>query len=335
MLDKRKVKRELVRIVKQIVNIPSAINDQFFSTMYYDLFLASKVSIVQGEVPLKDKAAVFLIFPTLGLTVGHLDSLRYINSAGYSPVVVSNCPLTDEDVGFLRPLAHKIVVRPNYGYDFGGYRDGIRLLKGEVDKISNLVIFNDSCWFPLPNSKCWLETAERMRVDFAGALPHTNSKWFISVSSPRDLGGTKESDNNSLHYGSFALMFSREALARKEFWIFWDRLRLSSSKNRTVKYGEKKLSKFMFTNGFSHASALTEHDIAYSVRHSSRTQHAEELRVFLANGGLPAYALPGHLWSRFGYMFLKKKADGRPLENRSSKLDDFAARASQLLRDKT
>lgn len=333
MLKKEKVKRELIRIVNQIINIPSAVFDRFFSTLYYDFFLARQISVIQGNVPLKEKVAVFLIFPDRGLTVGHLDSLRYIHAAGYSPVIVSNCPLSNKDVEALQPLAHKIVLRPNFGYDFGGYRDGIRLLKGDKDKILNLAIFNDSCWFPLPNSKCWLETAERMRVDFVGALSHSNTKWFATVSFPVGLSREKETDKNSLHYGSFALMFSRSALQRKEFWTFWENIRLSSSKNRTVKFGEKALSKFMFTHEFSHATPITEHDIAYSIRHTAQTQLTEELRVFLTTGGLPAYALPGHLWTKFGYMFLKKKVNGCPLDNRSAELDEIAARASQLLRD--
>lgn len=335
MLKKEKVKRELIRIVNQIINIPSAVFDRFFSTLYYDFFLARQISVIQGNVPLKEKVAIFLIFPNRGLTVGHLDSLHYILAAGYSPVIVSNCPLNHEDVGFLQPLSHKIVQRPNFGYDFGGYRDGIRLLKGDINKISNLVIFNDSCWFPLPNSKCWLETAERMRVDFAGALSHSSMKWFNALNFSRGVGATPETYFKHFHYGSFALMFSRGAFTRKEFWNFWDKLKLSSSKDKTVKYGEQALSTLMFTHGFSHAVAVTEHDVAYSIRHLAPTQLTAELRAFHMNGGYPAYALAGHLWKSFGYMFLKKKFNGLPLENRAPELDDFERTASLLIRDLT
>lgn len=340
VLKKGKLKRELARIAKQVQNLPVTLRDlppvffdRFLSTKYYDYFLAHKVESTQGDLPHRGKVAIFLIYPNLGLTIGHIDSLKCILSAGYSPLIVSNCVLSEDDIQRLKPLAHRILVRPNYGYDFGGYRDGIRLLKGDRASLSNLVILNDSCWFPLPNSKNWLEIAEGMGVDFAGALSHSGPKWINAINDQHLTHSQRRRHQEHFHFCSFALMFSRGALDSEEFWNFWDRLRLSSSKDRTVKYGEQALSTFMFKNGFSHMVAVSEEDLAESINSLRLPQQTEELQIFHVEGGYPAYALTEHLWTQFDYMFLKKKLNGTPVDFKSAPLKDFAKAAGRRLRD--
>lgn len=340
VLKRGKLKRELARLGKQFQNLPSTLRDlqpmffdRFLSTLYYDYFLAHKVESIEGGLPRREKVAIFLIYPNLGLTIGHIESLKCILSAGYSPLIVSNCVLSEDDIQRLRPLAYRILVRPNYGYDFGGYRDGIRLLKGDHASLSNLVILNDSCWFPLPNSKNWLEIAEGMGVDFAGALSHSGPKWINAINNPQTTHSQRRRYQEHFHFCSFALMFSRGALRREEFWSFWDHLRLSSSKDRTVKYGEQALSTFMFKNGFSHMVAVSQEDLAESIKNLRPPQQTEELQIFHAEGGYPAYALTEHLWTQFDYMFLKKKLNGTPVDFKSAPLKEFAKAAGRLLCD--
>lgn len=302
--------RELVRICRNIYGFPSFLFDNLFSTFYYDYFLKRGVVAINGDLPFRGKCAIFLIFPEPNLNIGHLDSLNYFNMEGYSPIVVSNALISDEELELLRPITHKVIIRPNFGYDFGGYRDGILSLYCRRYELSHLALFNDSCWFPLHDSVSWLPVAEKMNVDFAGALAHAGADWynFLTEAEMSKKGNRKYLD--LYHYCSFALLFSRGALERKDFWNFWENLRISSSKDRTIRYGERALSKFMFNKNFSHHVSITNSDIMDSLRAIKGEKMTSEVSTFMDRQGWPAYALREHLWSHFRFMFMKKKFDG-------------------------
>ncbi len=266
--------------------------------------------MIGGDLPFREKCAIFLIFPEPNLNIGHLESLNYINMEGYSPIVVSNAPISDEELELLRPITHKVIIRPNFGYDFGGYRDGILSLYFRRHDLNHLALFNDSCWFPLHDSISWLSIAERMSVDFAGALAHAGMDWYDVLTDPKVSKKRMKKHLSLYHYCSFALLFSRGALEREDFWHFWRRLRISSFKERTIRYGERALSKFMFSNNFSHRVSITNNDIVNSLQLTSEEKKAGEVSKFMDQQGWPAYALREQLWSYFHFMFIKKKFDG-------------------------
>ena len=91
------------------------------------------------------KVAIYLIFPTSGVQESHLSAIEYIASSGYSPLVVSNLFLGDSDRQEVRSRCWQLIERPNYGFDFGGYRDGVLQLASSLHELTRLVIVNDSC----------------------------------------------------------------------------------------------------------------------------------------------------------------------------------------------
>lgn len=324
-----KIKREIVRVLRQLLKSGSIFFDHFLSTLYYDLFLAGQMKEIAGRIPVGRKVAIYLIFPEPALNRGHLASLQYMAAEGYAPVVVSNSPMSNAELELLKDHSFKIILRPNYGYDFGGYRDGIRSVRGLRSKLTHLVLFNDSCWFPLPKSKSWLATAEAMDADFSGALSHGGSDWFEAISAEAGKDAARKKHAKLFHYCSFALMFSRRALQDDAFWKFWDRLRISSSKDRTVKFGERALSTFMFQSGLTCAVSLSEQTLAQSLRALPPKRMTAEVRDFLRAGGWPAYALREYLWRDFGFMFLKKRFMGDPMETEVADLDLFVRSMSE------
>ncbi|MEI6798681.1 MAG: rhamnan synthesis F family protein [Pseudomonadota bacterium] len=327
----QKVINEIVRIVRQVLNVPSTLFDHVLARFYYDLILASKIKTVKGSVVLSEKCAIYLVFPDPFLSQGHLTSIKYLLSEGYAPVVVSNAPLSQAELDLIRPFAHQILIRPNFGYDFGGYRDGILAVYPERNRIRRLAIFNDSCWFPLPDSKSWLAAAEAMNVDFAGALAHADMDWLDVLVDPTISDKRLKRHKKLFHYCSFALLFSRGALEKDIFWQFWRRLRISSSKHRTIRYGERALSNFMFKTGFSHAVSTSQEDIAQSLKALPEAQKTTEVRLFLQQGGWPAYALREHLWTTFHLMFLKKRFQGALMTTQRSDLSGVIAEQSKPL----
>jgi hypothetical protein len=65
-------------------------------------------------------------------------------------------------------LSHMIVERPNFGYDFGGYRDGVWLI-GKLGLRPREVLFlNDSVWFPILKNATLLAEMRATSQDYVG-----------------------------------------------------------------------------------------------------------------------------------------------------------------------
>lgn len=226
-------------------------------TIYNDRILRPKRVHISGAQPITAKVAIFLIFPTNGVQDSHLHSLRYMVENGYSPFVVSNSPLSDADIAKLLPISWRITIRQNFGYDFGGYRDSILDLAPTLSEISNLVLLNDSTWFPIPKTMNWLQTAEENPADFVGATRSGFTGKF-SVKNFRTNRWSFRTSARNFHYGSFAIMIKRDILKAKDFLVFWQKLGLSQGKFRTIKRGERGLTRWALRMQHSHA-ATSDH----------------------------------------------------------------------------
>ena len=86
-----------------------------------------------------------------------------------------------------------IFERPNFGYDFGGYKDAFLYIIENNLSVERLILLNDSTWFPISSEKDLIRQMEQSNTDFTGAL---------EVDDGRYLRGK----NN--FYASFFLMFS-------------------------------------------------------------------------------------------------------------------------------
>jgi lipopolysaccharide biosynthesis protein len=249
-----------------------------FPTTFNDRVLRPRRLHLFGAQPNTDKIAIFLIFPKTGLQDSHLHSLRYMIENGYSPFVVSNLPLSDADIDKLTPVSWRIMIRQNFGYDFGGYRDAILDLAPRLRHLRTLVFFNDSNWFPIPGKMNWLKTAEETSADFVGATVSGFTGKF-SMKNFRNNKWHFRTTARNFHYGSFAIMIKRNILNTPDFEIFWRRLRISLGKTRTIRRGERGFTKWALTRQHSHA-ATSDH------RHFDRllaTKSPEEKRHMLQN----------------------------------------------------
>lgn len=240
---------------KRAVAFPPWLIERLFATPYYDLVLSRQRTIHRGAVDWTPRAVVFLIFPRTGLLRSHLQALRYCVRKDCAPVVVSNLPLTEADRKAVLPHCHKLIERPNFGYDFGGYRDGMLSLLGDFDRLEFLALFNDSCWFPVPGASDWLDDARALQVDFVGAA----SNYGMTPQMPgnyKDTGWSYSAANTGFHYCSFALLFSQKLLRDRRFKRYWTRFPLSNNKLEVIKQGEVGLSRWVIEHGYSHASTL-------------------------------------------------------------------------------
>lgn len=234
---------------------PGRALNHLFGTAWYDRVLSSKRRIHPGHVAAGDRYAVYLIFPKHGLQPSHLKVLQDLIARDHAPVVVSNLPLSAADRTALVALAHAVIERPNYGYDFGGYRDGVLFLASSLPAAEQLVLLNDSVWtLPGPHGH-WLDQVQRTRGSIVGAV--ANYCVRFDAGAPRTSAPwTYDHDNDGFHYCSFALAFRRDALSDPAFLRFWKKLKLTNDKLTTIQRGEIGLGQWIRHSGHTHCATF-------------------------------------------------------------------------------
>ena len=179
-----KIRREAAKIPNQTKKI-GALAVSRSRKARHDREKWEQISLREGGIAPSRKVAIFLIFQPGKVLESTLFTLKHLTSNGYAPLLVSNCPLSFEDHARLGPLCWKIMQRPNIGYDFGGYRDGIEYLKGENNFPDCLLVLNDSIWFPTREDTDILEQMESRKSDVVGMAlnrsnrPHIQSFFFL------------------------------------------------------------------------------------------------------------------------------------------------------------
>jgi len=192
------------------------------------------------------KVALLLVYQPQGVSAATRWTCEHLVHKGYAPLVISNAPLSAADRALLAPVSWRLAERPNFGYDFGGYRDGIWLLGRLQADPDVLVILNDSIWFPLTPDETLLDRMEASTADFVGALqldPLRQTEGIPAKKRP--------------FFGSFFLMAKRGALQHPAFQQFWARYRLTSNKYKTIRRGERGLSHTLMDAGIRSEAVYT------------------------------------------------------------------------------
>ena len=317
----KKLLRELIRPIKKLIFAPIRILDWLFVTPFYDYVLSRKRLITVGNQPFKSKIAIYVVYPVSGVKQSHIASLNYMVESGYSPLIVSNSTLSLKDRERLRGHCWKLIERPNFGYDFGGYREGVLHLNNQIQSIDYLALFNDSCWFPVPNNSNWLHTAERFNKDFVGSVPGYLNLEFVSKEQESREFIQLFLQRRKFHYCSFALLFSNSILSDSRFLQFWTTLKLSNCKRRTFRRGEIGLSRFAIKNSFTHGVTLNNSNFGAAIR----TMSDRELKAVLSSLVIFEWSSKYKGWS----------AEIETLTKEGDEIDDWRNRAIGLLRSAT
>lgn len=228
MSPNEKFSRELARIGQQVRGLLEHFTDPR-AQHQLDLAVAAGLPTMNGEVPLRNKIALMVVWQPSGLAASTFSTCRWLAAAGYAPLVVSNATLSEADRGRLSELVWRAVVRPNFGYDFGGYRDGLTQLRKWDIAPDEVLVLNDSVWLPV--------------------LPETDLLDRLA-SHPADVAGTilrRRGEERFLE--SYLYRLRRSALEHPAFEAYWQQLRLTSNKYHVVRRGERGFSAAMRVAG--------------------------------------------------------------------------------------
>lgn len=258
-----KIKRELLRIRDRGLRNVERLGEAGARRRHdRDLFAVLKES--EGQVPALRRIAVFVLFQPKGVQPSTLFTCGHLVANGYAPLIMSNAPLSAADREALAQQSWRIVERPNFGYDFGAYRDAIRLIWRDGLDPDALILMNDSTWFPLRANDDALDRLEAMDSQFAG---------LAYKQEPYGRG-------NAWHVESHFLLFRRQALASAAFRRFWSEYQMTSDRTATIINGEKKISQAMIGAGF-HPQAIMCHS---TFLHWFGTLPAKRKREVLMSG---------------------------------------------------
>lgn len=207
-----KVEREIKRVGAQARRVGLRLTSNVMKVTH-DMTKHKRIAFIAGDQPQRDDVAVFLVYQPNDLLASTFLTLRHLNANGYSVQLVVNHPLDVAQLARLRPLTTEIMIRPNVGYDFGGYRDAILHLLDARPPKGQLLVLNDSVWFPIWPDCDLLDRFRRAPEDVYG---------LILSNDPRDRKPT--------HIQSYMFQFSPEALRLPAFKAFWRRLQVSSDR---------------------------------------------------------------------------------------------------------
>lgn len=247
MIPNWKVRRELLRLARQITDLPRQIASVPEKLMQkrrlaaYERDFEQQIQITTGDVPLGKKIAVFLVYQPKAVPKSVFLTLAYLVKSGYAPLIVLNGKVPPDSLPQLRRSAWLLLQRPNFGYDFGGYRDGLKVLRHRAADPERLIIMNDSVWFPISGDP--IGDMER----------HLDSNDLDSVGLNQDDKARYQPDGSvkfELRYiESYFYLFSARFWKSDLFWQFWDNYRMSSDKKYTIKHGEVGFSHYVMTRG--------------------------------------------------------------------------------------
>ncbi len=232
MLPRWKIRRELNRLAVQAKAIPAAIYEPFLQKNY-DKNFSNNVTFYRGDLENTERIAIFLIFQIYAVEKSILITCNHLTASGYSPVIVSNTSLSSVDKKKLARHSVLIIERPNFGYDFGGYRDAIKIISENNFVYDELLFLNDSVWFPLIKDSDMLEQMHVASASYVGT--HV-------------LGDIHLSKKKRGFFPSYCFLIKSPLCKSKAFINYWSEYRLSSNKELTKKRGERHLSHVMLDN---------------------------------------------------------------------------------------
>lgn len=233
-----KLRRELVRLGQQLRAIPELVWEPLLQRAH-DRQAARGFPVAAGGQTRGAQVAVVLVYQPGGMAGSLPVMCDHLVARGYAPFIIANAPLAPADRAALLPHVWRIMDRPNFGYDFGGYRDALRALRAESG-LARVLILNDSIWFPLDPDEELIARLEGAGADVAGTILRVRDETrFLE---------------------SYCYLIAGHVLEDARVRAFWDGLKLTSNKYKVIRRGERAHSVMLAEAGFTLAPVYREED---------------------------------------------------------------------------
>lgn len=229
MIAAWKFRREISRLGQQVAALHEAVWEPMVQRRH-DRTVRHGLPAFEGAVTLGPKLALFLIYQPGTLPQSIVETCKFLVDRGFSPLIVANGGLSVANRAVLLPHVWKILERPNLGYDFGGYRDGILQLQMWGVEPQKLLILNDSIWFPIAPDEAFLDQMEAVNTDVVGTvLREKNKRGFLE---------------------SYLYLIDGSVMKNAAVQDFWKNYRLTANKYKVIRRGERGHSAALADAGF-------------------------------------------------------------------------------------
>jgi len=177
-----------------------------------------------------ERACVFAHFDPAGRIEDYVVlHVRKLAELGLEVVFVSSADgLSGAEIAKVLPHCSRVVVRQNFGLDFGSWKTGIARI-GDPGRLRQLVLANDSVFGPLRDLRPIFAQMEARKLD---------------------LWGLTESLELGRHLQSYFLVFEQGALASPYFREFWGGVGFHLRKSSIIRRGEVGLSQGALRRGW-------------------------------------------------------------------------------------
>jgi hypothetical protein len=266
MIPLWKAKRELKRLTVQVNAIPLALYEPFLQRRY-DQTRSQHIKCTSGKLPASDNLSIFLIYQLDGVPRSVFNTCNHLITSGSTPIIVSNTPLSDPDRVALQAVAHVVAERPNFGYDFGGYRDGLWLINELGLNPQQVIFLNDSVWFPALSTSSLLAEFSTASAEYLG------TQIFINPVC---------GDKTQAMFGSYCFAVNAPLLRNSRFLSFWNNYKLSSNKEVTLRRGERAFSYQMMKSAKNSFGIYSQHRFNLVVESLSPNKLREALGDMIA-----------------------------------------------------
>jgi hypothetical protein len=269
------------------------------------LFRSRIGSVFPGKEGNGEKVAIYVQYASTNRVSAMVKlQLRMYRSLGFEVIFVSVCrKLPREQIEELQSFCRAVIIRQNFGFDFGVWSDVLREFPHHFTNANELLLVNDSILGPIRPIEPLFEIMRRRE----GLWGLTNSREFTA------------------HLQSYFL-FARGEAAIDVVRAFMAKVRLSSDKKRVIRYGELALAYSVASRGiplytlFSLDQILSEalkdpdyrRELALARKYSI-TDNLESSaallalrRLVLASEINPTHYLAEPLVKIFGFPFIKK-----------------------------
>ncbi|MHB9016316.1 MAG: glycosyltransferase [Sulfurovum sp.] len=128
--------------------------------------------------------------------------------------VSTSSGLNSHELNKIEQYCHHIIVKENYGYDFGAWKTGLNFLNTKLDEYDWLYLCNDSVYGPFGDLTNIIESMENKNLDV----------WSMTDSCELDY-----------HLQSFFIAYGKKAFHHKLFNEFWQNYKIYKNKFDLIK----------------------------------------------------------------------------------------------------
>lgn len=175
-----------------------------------------------------DVLVVFAIYEKNKIRADIRNALIELDQLGYSILLVNSRKLSQDARNDLSNYVEIYMERPNYGRDFGSYKDGIlwayRNLQHQIPELKRLLMLNDSVFY-----------SRQGLNEFFSGLIETNSPVYGATINYQKIP----------HIGSFCISVNSDIVRNKKFKKYWRKYRKTDLRAHTIKFGELELSRLL------------------------------------------------------------------------------------------